>query len=629
MFTDINNHWASPCISVLAQKQLISGYPNGKFRPQATVSRAEFAAILQKAFPEVSVNQAPPVFKDVSDVYWASEAISWASERGLFSGYPNGTFRPRLAVSRAQAIVVLMAAVDSSQGVDATITLDAAAVTQAVESSEPSADTLRSLSQYFSDAEQIPGYAQAAIASAIAQKLLEHHFHPRPFLPARAITRGELAALLCRALDIPASDLIRNYPTLTAAQDTNRVFQSFLNQEKGFDQEKLAFLDKGSQSSLYRNGIAQYAVRLQLPAGIESGSRKSGSGKSGSAKSSPGHSAPYPQRGEVLFVDEIGLDFLPVDVLSACVCVQTLEDGKIHGRWLGRDALSDRQLWSSTKFIPLLNVAAQANRIDPSVDMSRCRVRSAGSAGRFSGFPFEDLATSIMTYDNRISTSNALAVMFKRFATPERLEKWTRQMTGNQLLSFQGRYGEVPFIQNPELWSSQRNSVLLKSPGLRHSGQNLMATYDLTRLITMLGWHWRLSQEQRIPDIQTRSLDCIIRAMGHDTARYVDIAWETLGLSQWVREPVIISKSGFGRSDQRDRTELTYCALVQFSLPRQLSNPNVGAPDPTAAYQHYSLGFTMITAQNVGNADEEARYVDAVMATAVTELIRRAVVGDL
>ena len=618
MFSDIDNHWARPWILALAQRQLINGYPNGTFRPQATIARAEFAALLQRTFPEVVIKQQTATFRDISRDYWASDAIAWASERAIFSGYPNGTFRPRLAVSRAQSVVVVMAAISGSRGVDATLSID-----EAPSGSDKKRSLVQSqdlLSQNFVDAAEIPDYANSAIASALNQNLLENLSNPRRFHPQQALTRGELAALLCRALDIPASDTVAS--SLSDEQAEAHSLQWFLKQEIGFHQDKLAFLDRGIHSSRYQNGLRKYALRLQQPAGVEL---------------SDSQAAPYPLRGEVFFVKEDGLSFLHPDIQSACVCIQTMQEGAIHGRWLGRDALSDRQMWSSTKFIPLLNVAAQTNAIDPYVDISQCKVRSTGSGGRFSGFPFEDLATAIMTYDNRISTSNAIAVMFKRFATPERLEKWTQQLTGNQSLSFQGRYGEVPFIQNPELWSSRRNQSLLKSSGIPHSGQNLMSTYDLTRLITMTGWHWRLDNNQRIPDIQTRSLDCIIRSMAHDTARYVDVALETLGLSQWVHEPVIISKSGFGRSDERNRTELTYCAIAQFSLPRHFSNSQASAqssiqtsaPDPTAAYQHYSLGFTLIAAQDVGDADEEARYVDALMAASVTELIRRAVRQEL
>ncbi|MGI8933974.1 MAG: hypothetical protein ACR2FS_07860, partial [Phormidesmis sp.] len=119
------------------------------------------------------------------------------------------------------------------------------------------------------------------------------------------------------------------------------------------------------------------------------------------------------------------------------------------------------------------------------------------------------------------------------------------------------------------------------------------------------------------------SLSSFIQAMGADTARYVDVALDTLGLTGYVRSPVIISKSGFGRSDQRDRTELTYSALVQFSLPRQ------GAPDPTATHQQYSLSFTLIAAKATGDANQEARYVDALMAAEVTEILRRTITNQL
>lgn len=601
MFSDIANHWASECIVALARRSLISGYPNGTFRPKAIVKRAEFAALMPKVFPDLSKNREALSFRDVPIEHWAHEVVKWTTQHGLFNGYEDGTFRPRRSLSRAQAVTVLMLGLEAMQGTDAVM----------FPVNEPSPSDPVALQ--FSDARDIPDYAKGAIASALSRNLLETLSEPRQLYPNQAITRGEVAALLCRALEIPAADLAGSYPALEAAKDSSAVFQRFLKQEKGFDESKLAFLDKGVRRSPYRDQAKAYAPRLQTP----------------DAMASPlSEAAPYPNRGEVFFVNEVGLDFLSPDILSGCVCIATERNGALRGQWLGRDALSDRQLWSSTKFIPLLNVAARANAALPSTDVGQCRVRAAGSTGRFSGFPFQSLAEGIMTYDNRISTSNSLAVMFKNFETPERLEKWTQQLTGNQSLSFQGRYGEVPFIQFPELFDPLMNKALLKSPKAVHLGQNLMSTYDLTRIITMLGWHWRLPAPARIPDIQTKSLASIIRAMGADTARYVDVALETLGLADVVRSPVVISKSGFGRSNLRDRTELTYCALAQFSLPRQIANSNIGASDPTAAYQNYSIGITLIAAQDVGNANKEARYVDALMAASVTAIIRRIVLGD-
>ena len=594
MFSDIDGHWASACILALARRNnLIQGYPNGTFRPLATVARAEFAALMQRAFPDLPAKRPAAEFSDVMAQHWASGAIAWASERGLFSGYEDGTFRPFQTLSRAQALTVLMASAESSR-------------TAEPPGFEPEIEPVDPVAAQFQDTEQIPDYARESIAAALDMNVLETLSEPRPLRPNRAVTRGEVAALLCRALGVPDSELIRQYPRLEAAQNRQAVFQDFLKQESGFDQQELAFLDRKIERSPYRNQVNDYAVRLQQPEGV--------------ATAQPnGRYLPYPQPGDVPFIQP-GLDFLSPDILSGCVCLSTVRDGRLQSWWLGREAIAPRQMWSSTKFVPVLNTIARANGIAPTVDIDRCRIRRAGGAG---GYPFHSLARSIMTYDNRVATSNALAAMFKRFETPQGLEAWMQKLTGNEGLSFQGRYGEVAFLEYPELWDPVTKKTLLKSPVKQSWGQNLVSTYDLTRLITMAGWHWRLPPLARIPDLQTPSLESAIRAMGADTARYVEAAMETLGLTAWVRSPVVISKSGFGRSDRRDRTELTYCALVQFSLPRQ------SASDPTAAYQHYALGLTLIAAQNVGDANQEARYVDALMAAEVTELLRRVVTYEL
>src|SRR3712207_8544117 len=50
-FSDIQNHWAKECISQMAPRKLVSGYPDGSFRPNATITRAEFAVLMLNAFP--------------------------------------------------------------------------------------------------------------------------------------------------------------------------------------------------------------------------------------------------------------------------------------------------------------------------------------------------------------------------------------------------------------------------------------------------------------------------------------------------------------------------------------------------------------------------------------------------
>ncbi|PZO58663.1 MAG: hypothetical protein DCF15_04635 [Phormidesmis priestleyi] len=619
MFSDIANHWASQCIQALAKRKIVRGYPNGTFRPLATVTRSEFAALMPRIFEEMSERQAAKAFRDVPKQHWAHEAVAWVSQRDLFSGfgdYADGSFRPRQAISRAQAIAAIITGLQAMQGVAAVIEPDAALETRA----EPAATnnlTAQSqyIAQYFRDAADIPIYAQESIAAALEQQLLESLSQPRFLRPNQAMTRGEVAALLCRALAIPLAEM-GQYPAL--ADDQQETFERFLQQEATFDASRLAFLDSGIERSRYRSDIAQYAKRLQDLSSISAPLNKT---------------AAYPKIGKMFFVNESGLEFLPSDILSGCVCLSTVQADQRHTRWLGRDALSDYQLWSATKFIPLLNTAARANAIAPTVAIDQYRIRAMGTAEP--NYTFDELASGIINYSDRIATSNALAVTFKNFETPERLEAWTQQMSGNQALSFQGRYGEAPFIEHPELWNPLTNQTALRSSAQRHDGQNLMSTYDLTRLITMAAWHSQIPKSAQIPDIQGHSLAPIIRAMGVDTARYVDVALETLGLADWVLEPVIISKCGFGRSEGRNQTELTYCALAQFSLPRHIARQAnkqttaPAAPDFTASYQQYSLGLTLIAAQNASDPNQEARYVDALMASAVTEIIRRAVLETL
>jgi hypothetical protein len=619
MFSDIAQHWARKCIVALAQRRLVSGYPSGTFRPDGVLTRAEFAALLLKIFPRSSIRTAAQMsekadksagsgptgsksglkrgaLRDVTAEHWARAAIEWVHQCALLNGFADGSFRPGQRISRAQVVTALMAGLEAAQGVDATEAL--------------TADDLPIFDQvaaHFSDAREIAPEHLAGVASALKRKLLEplsdSGSAPRPLLPNQPITRAEVALLLCRILAIPVAELAGNYSALVAAQDRRAVMQKFLRQEDSFNAEKLAVLDRGIRRSPYRSQIAHYAARLKQPAAIVV---------------PVAGTTPYPRRGELIFPNEGALDFLSPGILSACVVLQTVQAGELKTRWLGLDALSDRQLWSATKFIPLLNVLAQVSAADATVDINRCRVREAGkpTGGSYS---FADLATGILSYSDRIATSNALAVTFKRFATPAGLEQWTQQLTGNSELSFQGRYGEAPFIESPELWDTRRKKVLIKSAEVAHEGQNLVSTYDLTRILSMAGWHWQLPESARISDIKGENLEVLIRAMGVDTGRYVDVALETLGLANVIISPVIISKSGFGRSDQRDRTELTYSALVQFSLPRQ------GAPDLSATHQQYALCFTLLAASSAEDVDQAARYVDALMAAEVTEILRRTI----
>ena len=115
-FPDVKpDYWAYPFIKGLAERNVITGYPDGKYKPNQALDRDEFAAIIRKAFDQDKEKQIKngSVYKDVPQGYWASEAIEESVEEGFLSGN-NDLFLPRQEVSRLEAINALMKGLDLS-----------------------------------------------------------------------------------------------------------------------------------------------------------------------------------------------------------------------------------------------------------------------------------------------------------------------------------------------------------------------------------------------------------------------------------------------------------------------------------------------------------------------------------
>jgi S-layer homology domain/WG containing repeat len=176
-FTDTQTHWGRDCIDLLHNNNLVSGYPDGSFRPEATVTRAEFAILMLNTFPSAPRVRTAPRFTDVPSNYWAARAISSAAERAFFSGYPDGTFKPNQAIPRVQAIAVISGAKQFPIPENYDNVLD----------------------QYFEDALQIPRYAERSIAAATLGGIVINYPNVKKLQPNRNATRGEIAAMLCQA----------------------------------------------------------------------------------------------------------------------------------------------------------------------------------------------------------------------------------------------------------------------------------------------------------------------------------------------------------------------------------------------------------------------------------------------
>lgn len=103
-FSDANNGWYSDEINFAVDKGFIKGYSDGTFKPNNEITRAEFAQIIssfvQKGYP------GSTGFKDIKG-HWASDAISALYGNKNIKGYPDGTFKPNQKLTRAEAVTIL------------------------------------------------------------------------------------------------------------------------------------------------------------------------------------------------------------------------------------------------------------------------------------------------------------------------------------------------------------------------------------------------------------------------------------------------------------------------------------------------------------------------------------------
>ena len=103
-FSDVpKGYWAANYIGYMQQFGIITGYSDGSFRPDAPVTRAEFATIASR-FEKLT--EGSKSFTDVPDTYWAARYINFAATRGWVTGYSDGTFKPENPISRAEVAAV-------------------------------------------------------------------------------------------------------------------------------------------------------------------------------------------------------------------------------------------------------------------------------------------------------------------------------------------------------------------------------------------------------------------------------------------------------------------------------------------------------------------------------------------
>lgn len=387
---------------------------------------------------------------------------------------------------------------------------------------------------------------------------------------------------------------------LDDAKNTSRISTQYLDFEKavGANDAKLGFLDMGAQQSPFKKNIHR---------GKEFLAATSSTGVKSSSPTSLSFSN-HPNIGSEPTINISSLNFLGSDITEACICLGHFDGTQLTTSWLGKNPVALVECWSASKIIPILNTLCKVGKKVPSNPRDLI-LKNTGSTGR--QFELPDALADICSYRADVPHSNALSATLNAFESNR--EKWIRNQTGNtRAIQFGGKYGFAATIGVPEIRDRSSNSQILSFQSTA-TGGNLISAYDLTRLISLVGWHKLLSSDQKLAGISDQGIEQAVIALGTDTARYIDTAISTLGLENVVDSLVVLSKLGFGFSSTRNVTELVYTAFAQFIDKQNPSKPKLR-----------SFALTLRTSKSRGGS-AVAIETDTAIATAVTEIIRRIV----
>lgn len=106
VFRDSADHWACEAIHDLAARFIVNGTGEGLFSPDTRITRAEFAAIMVRAFG-LRHEEGTGAFHDIHETDWYQRPVHTAAVYGLITGFADGTFRPEQKISREEAMVII------------------------------------------------------------------------------------------------------------------------------------------------------------------------------------------------------------------------------------------------------------------------------------------------------------------------------------------------------------------------------------------------------------------------------------------------------------------------------------------------------------------------------------------
>jgi hypothetical protein len=108
-------HWAYKYVEYAATNRIVTGFPEGEYRPDLAVDRGQMAVFLARSIVSPTGDEgldgyimpAEPTFPDVPEGHWARRYVEYVVFRGVAGGYPDGTYRPESACARDQMAVYI------------------------------------------------------------------------------------------------------------------------------------------------------------------------------------------------------------------------------------------------------------------------------------------------------------------------------------------------------------------------------------------------------------------------------------------------------------------------------------------------------------------------------------------
>lgn len=172
LYVDIlKTDWYYEEVMKASQYGIMNGMSNGIFAPQESSTRAQGAKVLYaiSGSQEVTFKE---IFSDVSNIHWFAPAVIWGYENGVVTGHDDGTFKPDMAITRQDMVVLLYRYLGSPA-------------------------TKENLLNRYGDAAQVSSYARNAVEWALENGIL-NGYEDATIHPQNEINRAELAAIMVR-----------------------------------------------------------------------------------------------------------------------------------------------------------------------------------------------------------------------------------------------------------------------------------------------------------------------------------------------------------------------------------------------------------------------------------------------